>query len=52
MITVSTPGGLDGFFRSVGQEGPAPEGWTVDRAALARAGEAHGAPVLGPPPSL
>jgi quercetin dioxygenase-like cupin family protein len=52
MINISTPGGLDGFFRSVGHAGPAPEGWTVDRGALARSGEAYGSPVLGPPPSL
>jgi quercetin dioxygenase-like cupin family protein len=52
MINVSTPGGFEGFFRSVGHEGTAPADWTVDRAALARAGAAYGAPVLGPPPDL
>lgn len=52
MLTLCTPGGLEGFFRSAGQDlsAPVPEGWTLGPAELAPAAAAHGVTLLGPPP--
>ena len=51
MVTVSTPAGMEDFFRAVGWDlaRPLPPDWAVDMAALKAAGEATGQRVLGPP---
>lgn len=51
MLAVSTPAGMEGFFRTAGRalSQPKPEGWTITPADLAAAARTHGQTVLGPP---
>lgn len=54
MLTLTTPGGLEGFFRAAGHDiaAPKPEGWEISPATLAKALAAHGGQILGPPPGV
>jgi len=54
MLTICTPGGMDGFFRSAGHDvsTPKPEGWAITAATLGAAAAAHGQQILGPPKGL
>ncbi|MEV5412290.1 cupin domain-containing protein [Thermopolyspora sp. NPDC052614] len=51
MLAVSTPAGMEEFFREAGWDlsRPKPEGWAITPADLAVAGKKHGQTVLGPP---
>lgn len=51
MLTLCTPAGLEGFFRSAGHDlsRPVPQGWELGPAQLAPAAAAHGVTLLGPP---
>lgn len=51
MVTLCTPAGMEGFFRSAGHDlaTPAPVGWEVSQEALRAAADAHGITLLGPP---
>ncbi len=51
MLTMCTPGGLEGFFREAGHDLtlPRPEGWLLTPPSLAAAAAAHGVTILGPP---
>ncbi|MEX2659622.1 MAG: cupin domain-containing protein [Acidimicrobiales bacterium] len=51
VLTLATPGGLEGFFRSAGHDRsvPKPEGWAITPATLGAALAAHGGQVVGPP---
>ncbi|GAB7044513.1 MULTISPECIES: cupin domain-containing protein [Catenuloplanes] len=53
-LALTTPGGLEAFFRTVGRDvrAPRPHGWEIDRALLGRAAGATGQTVLGPPPDV
>lgn len=53
MLTLCTPGGLEGFFRTAGHDlaEPLPEGWALGPAQLGPAAAAHGVTLLGPPPA-
>ena len=53
MLTLATPGGLEGFFRSAGHDlaVPLPEGWVLGPAHLAPAAADQGITLLGPPPA-
>lgn len=44
MLTLTTPGGLEGFFRRAGHDvaTPKPQGWAISPATLAEALAAHG----------
>jgi quercetin dioxygenase-like cupin family protein len=54
MLTICTPGGLEGFFRTAGRDlaHPVPEGWEITPKTLGAALAAHGGQVLGPPKGL
>jgi quercetin dioxygenase-like cupin family protein len=51
MLTVSSPAGMEEFFRAAGWDlaSPPPENWAVDMAELQAAAWACGQRVLGPP---
>ncbi|MFD5827251.1 cupin domain-containing protein [Lentzea sp. NPDC060358] len=51
LLAVSTPAGLESFFRIAGRDvrGPRPPEWTVSPELLAQAADATGQTVLGPP---
>lgn len=51
MLTLATPAGLEGFFRTAGHDlaAPRPDGWQITPATLAPAAAAHGVTLLGPP---
>lgn len=51
VLTLCTPGGMEGFFRSAGHDlsTPLPDGFEVTVDALVRAGMAGGQEILGPP---
>lgn len=51
MLTLATPAGIEGFFRTAGRDlsTPRPEGWAISPAALAEAAAASGVTLLGPP---
>lgn len=53
MLTLTTPGGLEGFFRGAGHDvaTPKPQGWEISPATLAEALAVHGGKILGPPPA-
>ena len=53
MLTLATPAGLEGFFRSAGHDLalPLPEDWELGPAQLAPAAAAQGITLLGPPPA-
>lgn len=53
MLTLCTPGGLEGFFRTAGHDVSTakPADWTIGPATLAPAAAAHGVTLLGPPPT-
>ena len=50
-LAVTTPAGLEGFFRVAGRDvrQPRPDGWEVSFAVMAEASEATGQTILGPP---
>jgi quercetin dioxygenase-like cupin family protein len=54
LLTICTPGGLEGFFRAAGRDRalPPPEGWTLTPQTMAAAIQDHGGRVVGPPKSL
>lgn len=54
VMTLTTPGGLEGFFRGAGHDvsQPRPDGWTISPATMAPVAAAHGVTLLGPPPQL
>lgn len=54
MLTLATPGGLEGFFRSAGHDlaTPLPDGWALAPPELAAAFGSHGGTILGPPRHL
>jgi quercetin dioxygenase-like cupin family protein len=51
ILTLSTPAGVEQFFRDAGWDlaRPKPDGWALTPAAMAEAGAAAGQRVLGPP---
>ena len=51
MVTLCTPAGMEGFFRSAGHDlaTPKPAGWEVSHETLRAAADAHGMTLLGPP---
>ncbi len=51
MLTIYTPGGIDGFFRSAGHDVPTrkPKGWAITPTILGAAAAEHGQQILGPP---
>jgi quercetin dioxygenase-like cupin family protein len=51
MLTVCTPGGLEGFFRQAGRDRatPKPDGWVLTPQTMGAALAAHGGTILGPP---
>ncbi len=51
VMTLATPGGLEGFFRAAGHDRatPVPDGWAVTPASMVEAFAAHGGTILGPP---
>ncbi|GAB7045596.1 cupin domain-containing protein [Catenuloplanes indicus] len=51
MLALTTPGGLESFFRTVGRDvrEPRPDGWAIDYALMGEASAATGQTVLGPP---
>jgi quercetin dioxygenase-like cupin family protein len=51
LLTICNPAGMEEFFRAAGWDlaRPLPDGWSVDRELLGRAGVAAGQRVLGPP---
>lgn len=51
LLTVCNPSGMEEFFRAAGWDlaKPKPDDWAVDMRSLAKAGEAGGQIVLGPP---
>ncbi|MDP9794035.1 quercetin dioxygenase-like cupin family protein [Catenuloplanes nepalensis] len=51
ILALTTPGGLEAFFRTVGRDvrEPRPDGWEIDYELMGRASEATGQTVLGPP---
>lgn len=53
MLTLTTPAGLEGFFRAAGHDlaTAKPEGWAITPPMLAEAMAAHGGEILGPPPT-
>lgn len=54
LLTICNPAGFEEFLRAAGWDLslPKPAGWAVDMQALAKAGEATGQKVLGPPLDL
>lgn len=50
-LTITTPGGLEAFFRAAGRDvrEPRPEGWQVSFDVLAQASEAAGQTILAAP---
>jgi quercetin dioxygenase-like cupin family protein len=54
LLTICNPAGFEDFLRAAGWDLslPKPAGWAVDMQALAKAGEATGQKVLGPPLDL
>ena len=54
VLTLTTPGGLEGFFRGAGHDlaTTRPDGWTISPATLGPVAAAHGVTLLGPPPQL
>lgn len=53
VLTLCTPAGLEGFFRSAGHDlsQPRPEGFAITPATMGPALEQHGGRILGPPPA-
>lgn len=51
MLTLATPAGLEGFFRTAGHDlaTEKPHDWSIGPATLAPAAAAHGVTLLGPP---
>jgi quercetin dioxygenase-like cupin family protein len=51
MLAISTPAGMEGFFRAAGRDlsRPKPDGWSITPADLAAAAKDHGQTILGPP---
>jgi quercetin dioxygenase-like cupin family protein len=51
MLAISTPSGMEGFFRAAGwdRSRPKPPGWAITPATLGEAAAANGQIVLGPP---
>jgi quercetin dioxygenase-like cupin family protein len=51
LLTLCTPGGLEGFFRTAGHDRATarPEGWGITPATMGAALAAHGGSILGPP---
>jgi quercetin dioxygenase-like cupin family protein len=51
MLAISTPAGMEGFFRDAGWDLslPKPEGWAITPADMAAAAKEHGQTILGPP---
>jgi mannose-6-phosphate isomerase-like protein (cupin superfamily) len=51
ILTLSTPAGVEQFFRDAGWDvsRPKPDGWALTPAVLAAAGAAAGQRILGPP---
>lgn len=54
VVTLTTPGGLEGFFRGAGHDvtQPKPDGWVISPATMGPVATAHGVTLLGPPPQL
>lgn len=54
LLTICTPGGLEGFFRSAGHDRslPKPDGWALTPQSMTAALDAHGGRIVGPPKSL
>jgi quercetin dioxygenase-like cupin family protein len=53
MLTLATPGGLEGFFRLAGHDlaTEKPTDWAITPATMAPVAAAHGVTLLGPPPT-
>lgn len=53
VLNMSTPGGLENFFRTAGHDlsTPIPDGWALTPQALGAAMAEHGGTILGPPRS-
>lgn len=51
MLALSTPSGLEGFFRGAGHDRsePKPEGWAITPETMGKAAAANGQTILGPP---
>nr|WP_221383025.1 cupin domain-containing protein [Actinoplanes polyasparticus] len=51
MLALSTPAGLEGFFRGAGHDRsePKPAGWNITPATMGQAAAANGQTILGPP---
>lgn len=51
VLSLCTPGGFEGFFRTAGHDlaAPVPEGWAVTPQSMGAALAAHGGTVVGPP---
>lgn len=51
LMTVCTPGGLEGFFRTAGRDLalPEPDGWAITPQTMGAALAAHGGSIVGPP---
>ena len=51
IVAVTTPAGLESFFRMAGRDvrRPRPDGWELSLDAIAEASEATGQTILGPP---
>ena len=53
LLTICTPAGSEGFFRSAGHDlaTPKPAGWAITPAVLAAAAARFGIEIVGPPRS-
>lgn len=51
LLTLCTPGGLEGFFRTAGHDlaTPLPDEWAITPATMTAALAAHGGSIVGPP---
>ncbi|MDX6202068.1 MAG: hypothetical protein QOE24_173 [Frankiales bacterium] len=51
LLTLITPGGLEGFFRAAGHDlaTEKPDGWAITHEAINTAMTAHGGRIVGPP---
>ena len=52
LLTICTPAGLEGFFRTAGRDLslPMPDGWAITPESLAAALDPFGGRIVGPPP--
>ena len=53
VLTLATPAGLEGFFRSAGHDlsQPRPDDFAITPATMTAALERHGGRIVGPPPA-